>query len=334
MFVRIIVGIVILGVRPMLAEGETHPPLPPPELTFAIPAPASGKIVSVRALGPDRPLEPRVAVVATASEPNGTVLPVQHPRFARWRAPDELLIHASIRPSRDGSGNRVFRYSLSRGEMGDLADRNGLGTPFPSPDGNLVALARVGSEPAEKGLAIYPLVAEPVLGLRLGDPKMFRDPSAFQLAWNVDSRHLAVSVLMATARGRLWPRLHLIDLASGEMRRIDDAVPPRKREPSGTWPLFWTKQGLFASSQRGVLRCDPDGAGCTSIYEPGEHWRVSGGTAVGDGKAYVLVTDLRPDPLETRANELHEVDLVNGGGKRILRTPANTFIEDIDWIAN
>lgn len=135
-------------------------------------------------------------------------------------------------------------------------------------------------------------------------------------------------------RGRVWPRLHILDLASGEIRRIADAVPPRKRELSGTTPLIWTEHGLFASAQSRILRCDPEGDGCRVVHTFEDYQIVRGGTHVGGGRAYVLITDIRPDVFEIRANELHEVDLVRGGGKLLLRLPDGVFLDDIDWIAD
>ncbi|MBC8292749.1 MAG: hypothetical protein H8E45_06230 [Proteobacteria bacterium] len=56
------------------------------------------------------------------------------------------------------------------------------------------------------------------------------------------------------------------------------------------------------------------------------------GRQVNDHKALLLVKDFTVDPLEARAKEIHEVNLVTGEGRVLLRLPDGVFISDLDWI--
>ena len=60
---------------------------------------------------------------------------------------------------------------------------------------------------------------------------------------------------------------------------------------------------------------------------------VVGGTPTGDGAALLLVADDDPITSETRARELHRVDLVTGHGERLYRTPDGVFLTEIAWTA-
>lgn len=183
-------------------------------------------------------------------------------------------------------------------------------------------------------LEIFPVVRDAPEGFSLGEPTVIPKIRLGNVVWSPDSATLALAIELPTPEHRYFPRLHVLDVESGAITRIADAVPPLDLEPGGTRPLVWTTAGLFAHSQSRVLRCDPAGGGCSLVHEFEDWQRIRRGTAVGDGRAYLLVTDIRPNPFETRANELHEVDLVGGGAKLLARMPEDVFLEDIDWIAD
>lgn len=183
-------------------------------------------------------------------------------------------------------------------------------------------------------LEIYPVVRDSPEGFSLREPTVIPKIRVVDAAWSQDSAKMLLAIHLPTPEHRYFPRLHILDVESGSITQIADAVPPLDLEPGGTRPLAWTAAGLFAHSQSRVLRCDPTGGGCTLVHEFEDWQRIRGGTAVGDGRAYVLVTDIRPNPFETRANELHEVDLLGGSAKLLVRMPDDVFLEDIDWIAD
>jgi hypothetical protein len=99
-------------------------------------------------------------------------------------------------------------------------------------------------------------------------------------------------------------------------------------------PMFWNRSGIYAWSARGVFRCDPQGSGCHVLYNPGDAWHVIGGTAFGEGEALLLVADVKADPLELRAKEIHRLNLSTGKGERWVRLPNDVFVSEIDWIGN
>lgn len=96
--------------------------------------------------------------------------------------------------------------------------------------------------------------------------------------------------------------------------------------------MFWHPSGIYVWSARGVLRCDPAGAGCTVVYDPGKWRHVIGGTLVGTDEALLLVKDVQADFLEHRAKEIHRLDLSTGKGELWVRPPDDVFVSAIDWI--
>ncbi len=287
---------------------------------IALPDPGDGKLATILQLGPDRPSAPTLLVIRAANGTHASAHP--HPQIARWRSPSELIVQSNERPVRAGSGARITRVDASGRELAELFDRQALSSPHPSPDGTSLALTRTDS--TEGRLEIYDFGDG---ASELGQPRTFDVSPIYALAWSPDAKRIALGVGVVGRTGKEWPRLHILDVASGSIRRVEDSG-----QENGVQPLFWAPQGLFVRSATGILRCDPDKGACERIYDPGQpHRQVLRGTPVGDSKAWVLVVDSSSDPLETRGNELHEVDLLNGGGKRLLRLPEGTFFRDIDW---
>lgn len=287
---------------------------------IALPPPGNGKLAAILQLGPDRPSEPTLLVIREANETHAS--PHPHPQMARWRSPSELIVQSNERPVRAGSGARISRVDATGRELAELFDRQALSSPHPSPDGKSLALTRTAS--GKGRLEIYDFGDG---ANELGPPHTFDVSPIYALAWSPDATRIALGVGVLERTGKEWSRLRVLDVASGEVRQVEDGD-----QENGVQPLFWTPQGLFVRSATGILRCDRDKGGCETIFDPGRpHRRVVRGTPVGDNKAWVLVVDTSNDPLEMRGNELHEVDLVKGGGKRLLRLPEGIFFRDIDW---
>jgi hypothetical protein len=243
-------------------------------------------------------------------------------RHARWRNPNELLVEAY-----QDSRKVIMRLGPEGKVLQLLNDTGALTDIEPSPDGRWLVAERVGSHGRE-GLDIRDLAEgfvqrNPRAGLL--DPRLANVTHAI---WSPDGQFLAVAILTHEHRG-LVPRLAILHRDGDSLK-----VLPGQRgqeEPGGVVPLFWQLDGIYARSSRGLLRCDLKGAGCSLVYEPGEARFAFAGTPAGEEKALLLVQDLKSDPLDVRAKEIHEVDLSTGIGRVLLRLPEQVFISDIDW---
>jgi hypothetical protein len=117
-----------------------------------------------------------------------------------------------------------------------------------------------------------------------------------------------------------------------EVTLLHDGPPGGPPERLGARPLWWGSDGIYAAIEGGVSRCDPAGGGCVAVWSPPSGF-VVGGTPVGDGAALLLVADDDPITSETRARELHRVDLATGRAERLHRTPDGVFLTEIAWTA-
>jgi hypothetical protein len=293
-------------------------------LAVEIPHPGAGTLATVRSLGPNRPSEPSLLVISRPDESRAAEN--AHPDEARWRTPQELIVDSFDRPVRNGSGTRITRVDTNGREIGEIFDRAMRVAPRPSPDGRWLALTAQHATTGKQRLEIYDLGG----GDQLGEPRVFRELPPYNLAWSPDGKYIAVGVGIVEPTGKVWPRLRILDVAAGTIRSVNDGG-----RPDGVRPLFWTEEGLFVESEPGIRRCDLDGAGCVVHYDVGyPRFRARAGTPIGNGKAWILVTDFARDAFEVRGHELHEIDLVNGGGRRLLRLPDGIFLNDISWIAD
>jgi hypothetical protein len=154
--------------------------------------------------------------------------------------------------------------------------------------------------------------------------------------WAPDGKRLVVSIRSddSDIGEHLQPRLAIVSPDSGTVERLYVDRKSRKRVPRGMAPIFWHPRGIYVSSARGVLRCDPEGKGCDVVYNPGEARHVIGGTAFGENEALLLVKDVKADPLEPRAKEIHRLNLATGKGELWVRMPEDVFVSDIDWIGD
>lgn len=315
-------ALALLGSAPAMAAEPRSQEDVARMLAIDMPHPGKGKLATVRSLGPNRPSEPSMLVIATAD--GSVVAGNAHPDEARWRNPTELIVDSFDRPIRDRSSTRITRVDAGGREIAELFDRTLHSAPRPSPDGRWLALTTLHGKTGKQRLEIFGFGADD----RLGEPRVFHELPPYNLAWSPDGRHIAVGVGVVEPTGKVWPRLRILDVAAGTIREVADGG-----RPDGVRPMFWTEEGLFVESEPGVRRCDLDGGGCRVHYDVGyPRFRARAATPVGNGKAWVLVTDFARDAFETRGHELHEMDLVHGGGRRLLRLPDGVFLEDISWI--
>jgi hypothetical protein len=84
-----------------------------------------------------------------------------------------------------------------------------------------------------------------------------------------------------------------------------------------------------------LLRCDPEGAGCVVVYEPIPLGAVHFGVELAPGDALVGVLPMEryvmPE-LESRAREIHRIDLATGRVKAVWRLPEHEYVSGMSWI--
>jgi len=301
--------------------------------SFEIPFKGPGQLATIWSWGP---IQGERALVLT-SHGESRRINVEAPDRVRWCSPTELLVEQSVRPVRNGLGTRILRR---RGEVMEvLSDRDeGLGSAEPSPDGEQVLLERYDRR-GFRGIEVRSLAKD--FRLEVFHPASVKLGSGDfgSSVWSPDGSQFAVGLWVTNPPidpTRMSPRLAIASRDTPGFTRVNDVLPSGMPDPeTERWaviPLFWNEDGIYAGSNRGLLRCDPKGSGCALAYSPGKDRSIVNGTPVGTKKALLLVQDLKLDFLEIRAKEIHEVDLTTGKGHLLLRLPENVFINDIDWI--
>jgi hypothetical protein len=309
-----------------------------PPSSFEIPFDGSGQLATVWSWGRNRPDAPKALVLTAHGESRR--LDVEAPRRVRWRSPTELLVEQYVWPVRDGSGSRIVRVSREGEVLEVLSDREGLGEVEPSPDGALVVLAR-DNQKGFQGLEVRGL--EQGFRLLIDHPKP-TSPDMGSMptppVWSPDGSKFAVALYapnLPEEPGRLYPRLAIVSRDTPGYTRLPDSPPGQEAVRGGVIPLFWNEDGIYVRTTHvgsGLLRCDPKGSGCTPVYAPGEHRSLLSGVQAGGQIALLLVQDPSVDRFETRAKEIHEVNLTTGEGRMLLRLPDGVFISDLDWIGD
>lgn len=152
------------------------------------------------------------------------------------------------------------------------------------------------------------------------------------LVWKDDNLSLAAGVWTSDKTGRLWPILTIFNSQLKDVKYPMGNTYEKQSEPAGIKPLFWDNHIIYGRSDRGLLKCDPQTGKPELVYSPGDHRLIMSGVLVENHKALLLVRDLKLDPLEIRAKEVHEVDLSTYKGSILTRAPENVYISSIDWI--
>ncbi len=314
------------------SDTATPDTTPAPGVDFRIPFTGNGKIVSVRA---NLNYNPNFTTQVFVEHASGQQrLPLGNAQESRWFGPKHL-IHEIV--ARDPQGQAVESTVLTDAagrQIQVLASSSDIGSLRASPSGSHVALARVVEHKLD-WLEVHPLPA-----IREGVTPVFEQVEHEQTSecshptWSPDSRWLAVARWVTEPTGKVFPRLAIYDHRTGSLRRIEDSTVPGQRAPGGTRPLLWSAEGLFAYDNDGILRCDPEGSGCTRFHPLPDDRFIHAGVAVADGKALLLLRDVAADPFENRAVEVHELDLKSGARRLLVRTPPGVFLESLDWIAD
>lgn len=306
--------------------------------SFEIPFDGPGQLATIWSSGRDCPDGERVLVLTTHGQSRR--VGIEAPRRARWRSPTELLVEQHVLPVRDGSGTRILRMTPEGKVLEVLSDREGLGNVEPSPDGRAVLLEQ-DNQKGFLGFEVRSLAED--FRLLADHPK----PTSREIGsmptppvWSPDGSKFAVGLLapnLPKEPGRLYARIAIISRDTPGYTRVPDSPPGQEPLEGGVIPLFWKEDGIYVRTTKigsGLLRCDPEGSGCTPVYAPGEHRLVLEGRPVAGHKALLLVKDFTVDPLEARAKEIHEVNLATGEGRVLLRLPDEVFVSDLDWIGD
>lgn len=323
-FGGILLSLVVAAVG-TLCEGSEVVPTGSPTLDLRFPFQGPGQLVMVVSRGWP-PNDHLVVVTPEGARLLGAAAPWRNPR---WRSPREIV----VRQSGPGWSGNIVRMDSSGKILATITDGYFV-EPQPAPDGRRLMVAHVLHDGGVKSLEIRDLEAD------------FRLLTAFspdelpimlaEAAWAPDGEQLVVAVRSndSDIGEHLQSRLAIVSPNSGTTKRLYHSRKDRKRDPRGIVPMFWLPSGIYAWSARGVLRCDPEGKGCDVVYNPGEARHVIGGTAFGGDEALLLVADVKADPLEPRAKEIHRLNLSTGKGELWLRMPDDVFVSDIDWIGD
>ena len=122
----------------------------------------------------------------------------------------------------------------------------------------------------------------------------------------------------------------------GKLELLRDGDPGGPLAPGGSLPLFWGPEGVYAQQRRGLVRCDPAGSGCKTVWAPGGKRRVVDGRSAGPGRALLLVRDHVESQGEVDLpRELVPVELNSGAGRAIYTAPRDVFLwlKSIGWTA-
>jgi hypothetical protein len=255
-------------------------------------------------------------------------LAIKEPLRARWRSQHELIVE-TLSPRRPGL--QMLRVSNDGKVLATLVDTAGFRDATPSPDGRWVTIMRsIGND---KSFEVRDLSAgfEPHVSrvLPLASDRLETSELAWVGAWSPDSDQIALAVHVRGKIRGFVPTICVVARdGSGPGQFFEEGIA----EPSGVFPLFWTSDGIYARSSRGLLRCSLTESRCTLLYSPGKARFIVSGSAVGESGALLLVQDHDLDPFEVLAKEIHRVDLKTGEGGVFLRLPDGTLLKDIDWI--
>jgi len=293
-----------------------------------IPNLIAGQLVTVWSWGKDVPTSNRTIVITTNA--GSRQIDLEGVAHARWLSTGNLLVQQRFRDASGAIENRLIQVDQSGAVIEELSAENKLSAPEPSPDGRWLAVLRY-NEKGFAGLAIKDLHIKSKT-VNEYDKNLIRY-NLSNPVWDLDSSRLAVALWSPDKKGRLWPLLAVLTRDRNSIEYpVGDSIEDQS-EPSGITPLFWSNNGIYAKSDRGLLKCALHHGGCELIYDPGKHRSILDGTLGVNGHAFLLVRDLQLDPLEARAKEIHDVDLLNGSGSLLVRAPDDLFISSIDWKA-
>ena len=289
---------------------------------------------------PADPETPRALVVHDAS--GARELAIEGARAARWLSARELLVSRET-PSEEPYGlplTELLRVDAETGRATRLREPARYFDAEPDPRGERVAVGLELDDQGESDLLVLALAdanAKPLAG---------RSQPLDRPRWSPDGASLVVLQTLPDPGGEdsesglsfggqsvSWPRLFRApsDLR-GRLVLLHDGNAGESLAPGGSLPLFWSTRGIYARQRRGLVRCDPAGAGCALVWAPLEQRRVVDARAVGGDAALVLVRDYAGSAELDLPRELHRVRLDGGGSELLYTSPDGVYLAEIDWV--
>jgi hypothetical protein len=284
----------------------------------------NGQIVVVASTGSNRPENEMLFFIDSVNQER---INLSQTFQARWLSSDEIIVQQSYETISGTLGDRVIRVDRHGQLLEVLSDQEGVAFPVPNKLGQWLALKIDQKTGVMQGIEFH--------GLRDGSGfssfmEIRQDAQLNRLSnvvWSPDSTKLALAAWVKSNRGYV-PRIGFVSGAAEGIQMIDDDMSLNAR------PLFWKKEWVYGANDKGMFRCDAMKHGCEFIYAPGDGRRIVSGVSVGKDHALLLVQNLRLDPFETRATEIHKVDFLEGKKLDVIELPEGVFISDIDWVSS
>jgi dipeptidyl aminopeptidase/acylaminoacyl peptidase len=287
------------------------------------------------------PSVPRVLVVHDRD--GARALAVDDARGARWISSHALLVSQELPPEEEYGLPRtqLLRVDLDSGAIEPFAPPARWFDAEPDPRGERLA---AGVEVDDQGASELVLLS---LATR-GEKPLADSPRALDRPrWSPDGAALVVLQTVPDPDGVdsetgmsfggqevAFPRLYRVSAdLTGKLSLLRDGEPGGPLTPGGSLPLWWDERGVYARQRRGLVLCDPSGAGCRVVFAPGGERRVFEGRAAGRDEALLLVRDHSEQSDVELPQELFRVRLDSGNGESIYRAPRDVFLSDIDWVA-
>lgn len=311
-------------------------PLPQSSLDAGFRGP--GRLVVI--FEPADPEKPRALVVHDVG--GAREMPVPGARAARWLSERTLLVSQEA-PAAEP-------YGLPRIQLLRVDADTGRATPLGAPDRWFDAEPDPRGERFAVGLEVDDQGESDLLVLSVADaaakPLAGRSQPLDRPRWSPDGKDLVVLQTLPDPDGEdsetglsfggqavSWPRLFRLpsDLR-GALAIVPDGEPGKSLAAGGSLPLFWDARGIYARQRRGLVRCDPAGAGCTLVWSPGDKKRVVGARPAGLEGALVLVRDHALQTELDLPRELHAVRLDTGASELLYTAPRETYLAEIDWV--
>ena len=287
------------------------------------------------------PQVPRVLVVH--DKDGARSLPVQNPRAARWISPHALIVSQELPPEEEYGLPRtqLLRVDVDAGTSEPFAEPGRWFDAEPDPRGERLA---AGVEVDDQGLSelvLFSLASH-------GEKPLADAPRALDRPrWSPDGAELIVLQTVSDPDGAdsstgmafegqevAFPRLYRVSAdLTGKLALLRDGEPGGPLVAGGSLPLWWDAHGVYARQRRGLVRCDPQGSGCTLVFSPGGDKRVFEGRPIGRDQALLLVRD-HADQIDAELPQhLYRVQLNTGNAEPIYQAARDVFLSEIDWVA-
>lgn len=284
----------------------------------------NGQVVAVVGVGQNRPENENLFFISYSDKEQ---IDIDRVMQARWLSSTEIIVQHSYDTISKSLGNRIIRINR-RGQLLEvLSDQEGLTSPITSDSGKWAALKMDQKSGVLRGIELHKLRKESALPSFIPFEQNPKLNNLSHVVWGPSSNQIVLAAWVKSDRGYI-PRIGLVtDTVSG-IKTIDNEKALNAK------PLFWSKERLYASGNDGLLRCNIVKNNCELVYAPGADKYIFSGVAMDNGNVLLLVQDRKRDPFETRAKEVHKLNLLEGKSEAILYLPEDIFIIDIDWTSN